>query len=74
MLFRSRLTGKWEINDLVFTVTSDFGGKRTYIKQVFSDIKPDSLTFSEESSTDGGPLKRDFTIAYRRIGSKKQMK
>lgn len=57
-------TGKWEGNDLVFRAEEEMMGKKMAMRQVYTDIKPDSYTFYIDVSMDGGPMKRDMTIHY----------
>ena len=59
-------TGKWEGNDLVFTAEGEMMGKKYEMKQVYTDIKPDSYTFYMDMSNVGGPMKRTMTITYTR--------
>ena len=63
--------GKWEGASLIFTRdTATPDGKTIYFKQTYSDFSPSSFTFTQESSIEGGPLKRDSRVEFRRIGSK----
>src|SRR5262249_41890814 len=70
----STMTGKWESGDLVFTTNTEVGGKPTYLKLTYRDLKPDSFTLTEEASTEGGPLQRLFTVHFRRARSAKASK
>jgi hypothetical protein len=56
--------GKWEGDKLIFSGESEYQGKKISMRSTFSDIKPDSFTWTEETSTDGGPMKPSMTIQY----------
>jgi Protein of unknown function (DUF1579) len=62
-------TGKWEGDNLVFTGDMEMMGKKMSLRQVYTDIKPSSFTWYEESSTDGGPTKRVMTLTYKKAGA-----
>ncbi len=63
--------GKWEGDKLVFTGETQYEGKKVSMRQTFSEMKPDSFTWSEESSIGGGPMKPSMTIQYTRISGPK---
>ena len=68
-------TGKWEGDNLVFTVDAEFPGPdqkmmKMTMRQVYSEMKPASFTFYIDSSIAGGPMKRMMTIQYRKQGPK----
>lgn len=61
--------GKWEGDDLVFTVDTEFPGPdqkmmKMTMRQVYTELKPASFTFYIDSSIAGGPMKRMMTIQY----------
>ncbi len=58
--------GKWEGKDLVFTYISDMMGKKMIMKEVYTDITPDSYTFYFDLGPQGQPLKRTMTFKYIR--------
>lgn len=62
-------TGKWEGDNLVFTGDMEMMGKKMNVREVYTDIKPNSFTWCEESSTNGGPTKRVMTITYKKAGA-----
>ncbi len=64
-------TGKWEGNDLVFVAEGEMMGKKYQMKQVYTDIKPDSFTFHIDTSESGAPMKRMMTIQYARKSATK---
>ena len=57
-------TGNWDGDNLVFTGETQYQGKKIAMRDTFSDIKPDSFTWTEETSMDGGPMKTSLTIRY----------
>jgi hypothetical protein len=63
-------TGKWEGNDLVFTVSAEMPGPKGVIKmkmrQVYSEMKPASFTFYIDASINGGAMKRAMTLKYKK--------
>jgi hypothetical protein len=63
-------TGKWEGNDLVFTVNAEMPGPKGAMKlkmrQVYSEVKPASFTFYIDSSINGGAMKRMMTLKYKK--------
>jgi hypothetical protein len=63
-------TGKWEGNDLVFSVNSEMPGPKGSVKfkmrQVYSEMKPASFTFYIDASVNGGAMKRMMTIKYKK--------
>ncbi len=61
---------KWEGDKLVGTMEMDMGGKKETMRMTYSDIKPDSMLFTMESSEDGGPMKKTGTIQYTRAAPK----
>jgi hypothetical protein len=63
-------TGKWEGNDLVFTLNVEMpspkGAMKMKMRQVYSELKPASFTFYIDSSINGGAMKRMFTLHYKK--------
>lgn len=59
-------SGKWEGDKLIFTSEADYMGKKLVIRDIFSDIKPDSFTMANEISVDGGPMEPFMSIQYKR--------
>ncbi|MGI9103260.1 MAG: DUF1579 family protein [Terriglobales bacterium] len=62
-------TSKWEGDKLVGTMEMDMGGKKETMRMTYSDIKPDSMLFTMESSENGGPMKKTGTIEYTRAAA-----
>lgn len=67
-------TGKWEGNDLVFTANFEmmtpWGNGKMSMREVYSEVKPASFTFSIDSSINGGAMKRIMTAQYSKSGAK----
>jgi hypothetical protein len=63
-------SGKWEGAQLIFTLETTLDDKATYIKQTYSDFTPWSFSFTQEASIEGGPLARQATVHFRRMGGK----
>jgi hypothetical protein len=59
-------SGKFEGDDLVFTASGEFMGKKYKMKLGYNDIKPDSYTFYIDQAFEGGPMKRTFTSHFTR--------
>jgi len=59
--------GQWEGGNLVFRMESEYQGRKMTMRETFSNIAPDSFTWTEEVSTDGGPVKLTLTIQYTRL-------
>jgi hypothetical protein len=59
-------TGKFEGNDLVFSASGEYMGKKYQMKLGYSDIKPDSYTFYIDQAFEGGPMKRTMTSQFAR--------
>jgi hypothetical protein len=59
--------GQWEGANLVFRSESEYQGRKMAMREIFSNIAPDSFTWTEEVSTDGGPAKLFITIQYTRL-------
>ncbi|MDP9268321.1 MAG: DUF1579 domain-containing protein [Acidobacteriota bacterium] len=63
--------GKWQGNDLVFEGDSDMppnmGGGKMHMVQKFSDITPNSFTFSMDGTMNGQNMHM-MTIKYKRAG------
>jgi hypothetical protein len=64
--------GKWEGDKLVFTCETEHQGNKVATRETFSDIKPDSFTWTEETATGGGPMKLSMTIQYTRAAATEQ--
>jgi hypothetical protein len=60
--------GKWEGNDLVFNDEMEMEGKKTQMKEAYTDIKSSSMTMTMDTAQ-GGPMKRFLTIKYKRQGA-----
>lgn len=63
-------TGKWDGDKLVFNGEAVAMGKKMALKDTFSDIKPDSFTFSEDASIEGGPMKPSMMLKYTKAAGK----
>lgn len=67
-------TGKWEGNDLVFTVNTEMmtvgGYGKMSMRQVYSEVKPASFTYSIDFSINGGAMKHMMTAQYSKQGPK----
>ena len=63
-------TGKWEGNNLVFTVSAEMPGPKGKVtfkmRQVYSEMKPASFTFYIDASINGGAMKRAMTLKYKK--------
>jgi hypothetical protein len=70
------MLGKWQGNDLVVEGDSEMppeqGGGKMHMVQKFTEITPNSFTFTIDSSMNGGPMTHMMTIKYKRVGGKKQ--
>jgi hypothetical protein len=62
-------SGKWDGDKLVFEGQSEMHGKKLSLRDTVADIKPDSFSWTEEVSTDGGPMKKVMSIQYTRRSS-----
>jgi hypothetical protein len=61
-------SAKWEGDNLVITAESEATGKKMYMHETFTDIKPNSFTFNMESGPSPDQLKHAMTIKYVRAG------
>jgi hypothetical protein len=59
-------TGNWEGEDLVFTGKDTVEGKQTESRQTYSNIKPDSFTFTLEVGPEG-KLEKFMVLEYKRV-------
>ncbi len=61
---------KWEgDNMMVGTMDTEMMGKKTHIKGTYTNITPDSFTYTMELSQDGGPMKKVMTVDYTRAAA-----
>jgi hypothetical protein len=60
------MTGNWQGEDLVFTGTDNMDGKRMHSRHTYTNIKPDSFTFTMEAGPDGGKLEKMMELHYKR--------
>lgn len=59
--------GKWVGDEVVFTWESEQGGRKTAMKEVYTDLQPDSFTMTMDIGVPGGELKRTMTIQHKRL-------
>ncbi len=62
---------KWDGNNLVGTDETEMMGQTIAMKQTWSDITPNSFTFTIDGGPPGGEMKRMMTIKYTRAGAAK---
>jgi len=62
---------KWDGNNLVGTDETEMMGQTMAMKQTWSDITPNSFTFTIDGGPPGGEMKRMMTIKYTRAGAAK---
>jgi hypothetical protein len=62
---------KWDGNNLVGTDEMDMMGQKMAVKEAWTDITPNSFTFTMEGGPPGGEMKRMMTIKYTRAGAAK---
>jgi hypothetical protein len=66
------MKGSWVGNDLVFEgdspLPAEMGGGVMHMVQKFSDIKPNSFTFTIDGGMQGTPSAHMMTIKYTRVG------
>jgi len=62
----SKGIAKWDGNNLVGTDEMDMMGQKVAVKEVWTDITPDSFTFRMEGGPPGGEMKPMVTIKYTR--------
>ena len=63
------MTGKWEGENLVFTGKDNMEGKPTESRHTYSDLKPDSFTYTMEMGPEGGKLEKMLVLEYKRAPS-----
>ena len=62
---------KWEGDSLVGTNDTEMMGQKFTLKETWSDITPNSFTFSMDGGAPGGEMKHMMTIKYTRTGATK---
>ena len=62
---------KWEGNNLVGSDEMDMMGQKVAVKEMWTDITPDSFTFRMEGGPPGGDMKPVMTIKYTRATTAK---
>jgi Protein of unknown function (DUF1579) len=62
--------GQWDGNNLVFKGESQMEGKKMHTRETYSDITPDSFTFTMEMAVEGSPMQKAMTIKYERATPK----
>lgn len=63
-------TSKWEGDNIVgFMDSPDETGKMTKYRMTYSDMKPDSVTFTMEQPDNNGGYKKVMTIVYTRAAA-----
>jgi hypothetical protein len=62
---------KWDGNNLVGSDESEMMGQKVATKNTWTDITPNSFTFTIDAGPPGGEMKRMMTIKYTRAGATK---
>lgn len=60
------MTGKWEGENLVFSGTDTFMGKKLHSRHMFTEIKPNAFTYTIDMGPAANQLKRALTVSYTR--------
>lgn len=67
------MTGKWQGNDLVFTGSEMMEGKRMYSRHAFTELKPESFTYTIDMGPAADQVKRAVTIKYTKVDMQRMM-
>jgi hypothetical protein len=67
------MTGKWQGDDLFFTGTDTMNGKTVHARHAFTELKPDSFTYTIDVGPAANQLKRAVTIKYTRVNMQQLM-
>ena len=59
-------SGHWDGDRFIVEGEHEFEGKKMKARLTVYDIKPDSFGWMEETSMDGGPMKKSMSIQYTR--------
>jgi len=60
------MTGNWQGENLVFSGKDNMQGSPMQSRHTYSDLKPDSFTYTMEVGPDGGKLEKMLVLEYKR--------
>jgi hypothetical protein len=66
-------TGRWQGDDLIFTGSEMQGDKRVYTRHGFTELKPDSFTYTLDVGPSATQLKRSMTVKYTKVNMQQMM-